>query len=701
MKGKNIMNSNDQKYLDTSMRDFRIEILQQVYDDEVVEEAVLGISDLDIYSTSDSFFTRINKAARQSFINNNIILTSEQEKCLQLLQAGNLFISAPTSFGKTFIALEYIMRNSSRIDDVVFVVPTIALMNELREKCFSYFGKDYTLITSDAELKQYYDTSKKIIIVVPERISTRLFQQYLNVKKIDLLVYDEIYKLNSIDSTEQDDKKNEYSRLIKMNYIYKYLINRADKILLLGPFIKSVSFDRSNIKIEKFITNLNVVYNKINYTPELASYFGERSEKRFVYFSSPGSIKRFLEKNNHMSVEYNGSDDEIIEWISENIHPKWYYVEYLKQGIGIHHGKTPIFLRKYIENEYAKLDGYIHTILCTSTLVEGINTPTNNLVIVDTPRNVFELNNLIGRVGRLNIENPKSGEIYITSEETYMMYNPDDWIDLKIVFESAEISTNSIEDECLYLDKELTQEAQDNVNSLSVKLEDRFNISYTEIIEAGIEFKVLDRFIDCFDRITNHEKEFQVILDIKFKILNEDNKYLSGMKLNKYSFYDPNIESEYLSFDPVYNLLVSTKGMKFVIDKFSKAYKEYTTEDINLFIDTLFQIDEFIKFKMMKVVAIYELFDEKRIFNREQNRAFIQSINMIKAYYDSEDGYERILVDLGFPKEDINLISNRIVDYIDTNGTENKLIKLRKDREVFNQLSPFGKGIINKMKNRD
>lgn len=695
------MNSNDQKYLDTSMRDFRIEILQQVYDDEVVEEAVLGISDLDIYSTSDSFFTRINKAARQSFINNNIILTSEQEKCLQLLQAGNLFISAPTSFGKTFIALEYIMRNSSRIDDVVFVVPTIALMNELREKCFSYFGKDYTLITSDAELKQYYDTSKKIIIVVPERISTRLFQQYLNVKKIDLLVYDEIYKLNSIDSTEQDDKKNEYSRLIKMNYIYKYLINRADKILLLGPFIKSVSFDRSNIKIEKFITNLNVVYNKINYTPELASYFGERSEKRFVYFSSPGSIKRFLEKNNHMSVEYNGSDDEIIEWISENIHPKWYYVEYLKQGIGIHHGKTPIFLRKYIENEYAKLDGYIHTILCTSTLVEGINTPTNNLVIVDTPRNVFELNNLIGRVGRLNIENPKSGEIYITSEETYMMYNPDDWIDLKIVFESAEISTNSIEDECLYLDKELTQEAQDNVNSLSVKLEDRFNISYTEIIEAGIEFKVLDRFIDCFDRITNHEKEFQVILDIKFKILNEDNKYLSGMKLNKYSFYDPNIESEYLSFDPVYNLLVSTKGMKFVIDKFSKAYKEYTTEDINLFIDTLFQIDEFIKFKMMKVVAIYELFDEKRIFNREQNRAFIQSINMIKAYYDSEDGYERILVDLGFPKEDINLISNRIVDYIDTNGTENKLIKLRKDREVFNQLSPFGKGIINKMKNRD
>lgn len=402
-----------------------------------------------------------------------------------------------------------------------------------------------------------------------------------------------------------------------------------------------------------------------------------------------------------MNFEYEGYDDEIIEWISENIHPEWYYVEYLKQGIGIHHGKTPIFLRKYIENEYAKLDGCIHTILCTSTLVEGINTPTNNLVIVDKPRNVFELNNLIGRVGRLNIENPKRGEVYITNKETYEMYNPDDWIDLKILFESSEISTDSIEDECLYLDKELPQEAQESVDSLSNRLDEKFGIRYAEIIEAGIEFKILDRFIDNFDGITNHEKEIRVISDIKFKILNVDNKYLNGTKLKTYSFYNQNSEEKYISFDPVYNMLVSTKGMKFVIDKFIKTYSEYTTEDINLFIDTLFQIDEFIKFKMMKIITIYELFDEKGIFNREQNRAFIQSMNMIKAYSDSEDGYERILVDLGFPKEDINLISNKIVRYLDTNGTENKLIKLKKDRTVFNQLSPFGKGIINKMRSHD
>ncbi|MBC1726561.1 DEAD/DEAH box helicase [Listeria seeligeri] len=694
------MTLNEVKYLDIKMDEFRKVVLRKVYDKEIIHDAVLGISDLDIYSKSDSFFSKLNQANRQSFINQNIILTSEQEKCLELLQKGNLFISAPTSFGKTFIALEYIKRNSSKIDDVVFVVPTIALMNELREKCFTYFGKSYTLITSDAELKQYYDTAKKIIIVVPERINTSLFQQYLNNKRIDLLIYDEIYKLNSENLVNKRNKRksNEDSRLIKMNYIYKYLLSRTDKILLLGPFIRSVSFARSDIQIEKFITNLNLVYNEVEYTPELVNYLGNHEDKRFVYFKSPQSIKQFLEDNNR-DLAYRSEDNEIIEWISENIHPKWYYVEYLKQGVGIHHGETPIFLRKYIENEFSRLDGCIHTILCTSTLIEGINTPTNQLVIADTPRNVFELNNLIGRVGRLNIENPIRGKVFITKKSTLDMYNPNDWIDLNIVFESSEISTTNIEDECLYLDKELTQEAKNSVDSLSNELNEKFNINYYEIIEAGIEFRILDRFIKCFYTITTHNKEFDVIRDLKYEILKENN-YLRGVKLDKYSFYDSKNKERYLSFDPVYYLLTSGKGMKQVITKFTKIYKEHTSEDINLFIDTLFQIDKFIKFKMMKMIAIYELFDGKNLFSRDRNRAFIQSINMIKSYSDSEDGYERILTDLGFPKEDINLISNEIDNYNEIKGTEKKLLKLNRNGKVFNQLSPFGKNIINKIKDR-
>lgn len=161
------------------------------------------------------------------------------------------------------------------------------------------------------------------------------------------------------------------------------------KILLLGPFIKNAKFDRSNIPIQKYITNLNLVYNEISENLSEINYFGNTNEKQFIYFNSPRNITNFLKQNeeNKNKLENVDYDEEIVEWMSKNVHENWYYIDYLKKGIGIHHGNTPIFLRKYIEDEYA--NGFINTILCTSTLIEGINTPTNKLIVYDVPmRNI-------------------------------------------------------------------------------------------------------------------------------------------------------------------------------------------------------------------------------------------------------------------------------------------------------------------------
>lgn len=680
------MSKEDSIFLDSQIKNIRRELLSDIYQKKEVNIAFLNVTDLDIYSKDSSFFGKIGRSIRLSLLDDKIVLTNEQEECLNILSKENLFVSAPTSFGKTFLALEYIARNENKIDNAVFVVPTIALMNELRRKCYSYFKDKYTLITSDSELEQYYSEKKKIIIVVPERINTKLFQKYLNERNIDFLVYDEIYKLNANTETMNN------TRLIKMNYIYKYLIEKSNKILLLGPFIKNVDFSRSKINIKKFITNLNLVYNDIIYDENLKEFYGNPTDKRFIYFDSPNNIVKFL-KEKYIELPETTFDNSIIEWMSQNIHPDWYYVQYLKQGIGIHHGKTPIFLRKYIENEYA--NGSIHTILCTSTLIEGINTPTNSLVVYDKPRGVFELNNLIGRVGRLNIENPKSGKIYIRDKYTWELYDPDKWIDLNILYEDENIITNNVEDECLYLSKEANQEINENIHSLTDELATKFGIFYSDVIELGIEFKILQRFIANYEEITKYDKEFNVIRDIKFKLLNEGNKYLSGLQLRKYSFAPFGTKgNEYLSFDSVYLLITSRNGMKSVIKTFTDEYPKFTTSDINLFIDTLFRIDEFIKFEMMKMISIYDLFDSKVSFNSLENRAFIQSIGMIKNYSNSDDGYERILTDIGFPKEDILTIRNRINDFIEIQGTENKLKQLKKE-DMFLELSPFGKKIIN------
>lgn len=673
---------------DENKKKLRNIILNEIYNHFSFPSSILSAVGLEIYSKNMSLYDRMGRAIKESCIEDDIVLTNEQFECLQLLANNNLFISAPTSFGKTFIAFEFISRNLNLFKNVIFIVPTIALMNELRKKCFKYFGEQFVIITSEAELEKNIDFDKKIFILVPERINSRQVMKYLNSVKIDFAVYDEIYKLNV-----ELGKGNDNARIISMNYTYKYLTENAEKLLLLGPFIKDASFAKSGIKIDKYITDLNLVYNEIHSLSGEFNYIENKTEKQFIYFSTPNSITKFLQEHASLmhELEEVTYDPEIVNWMEQNINEKWYYVEYLKKGIGIHHGNTPIFLRKYIEDEYA--NGYINTILCTSTLIEGINTPTNKLIVYDKPRNVFELNNLIGRVGRLNIKYPQKGDIYFVKEETMSLYDPDNWIELNILFEQEELISNNKEDEYLYLDKNADDSFKTEVNNFKQELIDSFKIDYSEVIELGIEYKVLYNFVRKFEDLVYCQKEFDVILLLKKNIIPGKKTFMNGLKLSRYSFGKNAKSDDYLSFDPIFLSLIPSLNMRELIDKFLQKYYDASEIDINLFIDTLFKVDEFIKFQLSKIVPVFKLFDSHGLLDRERSRAFRQCVHKIEVYGGASDGYERILEDLGFPSEDIYLITNEFTKLGGELGTERKIIKL-KDSDVFSKVSPFGKRII-------
>lgn len=127
---------NDKYLLDSEKVNLRECVLKRVFDkdnDDIISSPILNALGLDVYDKSDSFFTRLNKGVKQSYLDKNIILTDEQMDCLDLLYNADLFISAPTSFGKTFVALEYISRNIKKLNNIIIIVPTLALMNELRK----------------------------------------------------------------------------------------------------------------------------------------------------------------------------------------------------------------------------------------------------------------------------------------------------------------------------------------------------------------------------------------------------------------------------------------------------------------------------------------------------------------------------------------------------------------------------------------
>ena len=685
----------DHILLNSDKRELRKELIKSIYDNDVFNTALLSALDLEIYDKSDALIPKLNKAIRQSILNSDIYLTNEQMECLSLLEDNSLFISAPTSFGKTYIALEYISRHIDLLNTIVFIVPTVSLMNELRKKCYKYFGKIYKIITSEAELELNRQSLKKLMIFVPERINAIKVKEYLEDVSIDFSVYDEIYKLNS-NFEKKDSKTRDDSRLIIMNYAYKYLIENSKKMLLLGPFIKDVQFGKSKLNITKYITNLNLVYNEVNVLEHDSIKVNNYNGKEFIYFKSPDSISNFINAQDLSGLKDVEYDTDIIDWMCSHVNKDWYYIDYIKKGIGIHHGNTPLFLRKFIEDEYA--NGNIHTILCTSTLVEGINTPTDQLIIYDTPRTTFELNNLIGRGGRLNVNSPKKGRVYFTNDETNEMYQPDDWIDLNILYEETDILSKQSEDEYLYLDKQANAELKSKIDMFFKKLKEEYQIEKQEVIDLGIEFKILQKFLNNLAKIQQADNDFEIIRIIKNDIIKERKVYLNGLISERYSFYDENVDKDYLSIDPVYLLLVSINSVYDVIGAFVKKYLMANKKDVNLFIDTVFKAEEFVKFQLTKIIPIYELFDSHNLLNNPEFDRFKQCIHKIEMFNSSNNYYERILFDMGFPDDDIIELLDCLEIKKDGLSIEEKLIDLY-DSDVYRKLSPFGKRIINGLNN--
>lgn len=375
----------------------RSNYLDCYYDEKntVLDTSSMQALGLNMYIKSDSMKMILYNSFCHSIYDGKVIMHQQQIECLNYLMKGdNLLISAPTSFGKTFVALEYMCRKS--LNNIVFVVPTLALMNELFAKIRMKFGEDYNIVQNGYENID----SKNIIIIVPERADVELLSK---MNYIDLLIFDEIYKLQRTASNKNE--RNMDKRIISLNRGYFELVNRSKQVLLLGPFIKDISFERTklNENITKYITDYSPVYTKIIYKEDKDEFIYDEldnGEAKLIYFNSPHAIYEFATRiSNNVSFEEN--TNSLTEWCDKYVTEKWLPSELLKKGIGIHHGKLPGFMRKYIENLYntRKID----TILCTSTLLEGINTPTNELIVYDSEGlSAFKINNLIGRVGRLN-----------------------------------------------------------------------------------------------------------------------------------------------------------------------------------------------------------------------------------------------------------------------------------------------------------
>lgn len=369
---------------------------------------------LNMYSENYSFNSAIFNAFAMSELDDSIYLHKEQLRILnQISEHEVLIISAPTSFGKTFTIFEYIIRNMPQ--NIVLIVPTLALVDEYNKKIIKKYQekfKSYKVHINYDESRKYDFNQKNIFILTHDKIVECNF--YDNIESIDFLVIDEVYKLKS-------DTKND--RVLILNLAYQLLAKKSKRYVLLAPFIKDV-LDRNKLSNAPVLyrSDFSPVYNKlVEIDTQTKKEKNEitisllkndlSNQKNLVYFPRVNQLSKFVK--NYVVENFpqiNTSDDDIINflnWAKEEIHEDWYVVKAMERGVLIHNGQLPIGVRNLQINTYEKNKDGFYNMMCTSTLLEGVNICAKNIIITSPKRDdkefdAFDFYNLVGRTGRLN-----------------------------------------------------------------------------------------------------------------------------------------------------------------------------------------------------------------------------------------------------------------------------------------------------------
>ena len=298
----------------------------------------------------------------------------------------------------------------------VIIQPTLALLDETRIKLKKY-QNHYKIIVRTNQ-KQAIDKGN-IFLLTAERV-----MEYKDLPKIDYFILDEFYKISARRDDERSDALN--------NSINLLLNKHKSKFYLLGPNIDGISpgfAERYNADFYK--TNYSLVdTNSIDYYTKYKDSYGVRGKKKefkeqklfellyklkdeqsIIYCSSPARVRylsvKFKEYLKDRNVSEGGNQISLIEWIEQNVNRNWSLIECLKYGIGIHDGA----LQKHITSSIIKYFnlGKLKYLFCTSTIIEGVNTSSKNVIYFDSTKgnnvkiDYFDYSNIKGRAGRMMV----------------------------------------------------------------------------------------------------------------------------------------------------------------------------------------------------------------------------------------------------------------------------------------------------------
>ncbi len=336
-------------------------------------------------------------------VGEQIPLTLHREQSLllkKLLEGRNIAVSAPTSFGKSFVIDAYI--KLKKPNNVLIIVPTLALTDETRRRLYKKFADQYKIITtSDVAL------SDKNIFIFPQERALN----YINiVEQFDIMIIDEFYKAGY--KFDKERSPSLVRAMIKLGEKSKQKYYLAPNISSIddNPLTEDMEFHRmdfNTVFLEK-----HELYNEIenNDTAQkskvLLNILDKNKTKSLIYAGTYSNIESltnlfqstFLELDNNLLTMFS-------DWLVKNYDFNWSLTKLIKRGVGVHNGRLHRSLSQ-IQVRLFEEDEGINNLISTSSIIEGVNTSAENVIIWRNRKGAAKLDdftykNIIGRGGRM------------------------------------------------------------------------------------------------------------------------------------------------------------------------------------------------------------------------------------------------------------------------------------------------------------
>ena len=468
-------------------------------------------------------------------------------------QNNRYFLSASTSFGKTFLVYEII--NKMKYKNILLVFPTIALLSENLTKMYSdpryhWIKEQYKIHTisniSPDDLGEY-----NIFIYTPER-----YLSFLDFKQnviFDFAFVDEVYKIDNEYLIDEEMKENERDIAYRVALFYTFMNDNID-VLLAGPYIEfsDKNSDTYNPSFDLFLESNQIgLLNYNEYEIVNKDFLDIKTKKTYCIDGlnfSLGNIPKTQKFKNIIQTIFTASSNVIVYCYSrvstekyarhivddgnfsnidtapfadflahlQTIYDKsedWIVVQALKKGIGIHHGLIP----KYIQKEIITLfnEGYIRALLSTTTITEGVNTTAKNILVLSHMKGSkvlknFDALNIAGRAGRF-LHHYKGNVITLDSEFLKIK----DSISDPIRHKNYDNTVRKGDVDIFYTKDEFLSENERTRKATILHLKDKFAIP--------------DEILEQYKIVSYHEKiaMFQKILELSEAELNSIEKLIT------------------------------------------------------------------------------------------------------------------------------------------------------------------------------